>query len=89
VILAVSPHIDEIKLDEARLRKRASVSPVDDLEAIEREHILSVLCKVNWVVSGRNGAAARLGLARSTLNFRMKRLGIFRSTGGSTESSDE
>ena len=48
------------------------------LEAIEREHILRVLNESNWVVGGSTGAAARLGLNRTTLNNRMRKLGITR-----------
>jgi formate hydrogenlyase transcriptional activator len=46
------------------------------LKEAEREHIISILKKTNWVVSGPQGAAARLGMNRSTLQFRMKKLGI-------------
>ena len=42
----------------------------------ERQHILAALEKSNWVVSGPDGAAARLGLKRSTLQSRMQKLGI-------------
>jgi formate hydrogenlyase transcriptional activator len=48
------------------------------LESIEREHILRVLRDTNWVVGGPDGAAARLGLKRTTLQARMKKLGIAR-----------
>ena len=48
------------------------------LEAAERAHILWTLKEVKWVVGGLNGAAARLGMNRSTLQFRMKKLGIVR-----------
>ena len=48
------------------------------LEEAEREHILSALKETKWVLSGPYGAAARLGLNRSTLQFRMKKLGIVR-----------
>jgi transcriptional regulator with GAF, ATPase, and Fis domain len=41
-----------------------------------REHILSVLDETSWVLGGPNGAAARLGMKRSTLQWKMKRLGI-------------
>jgi formate hydrogenlyase transcriptional activator len=44
----------------------------------EREHVLATLKETKWVVSGPRGAAARLGMNRSTLQFRMKRLGIIR-----------
>ena len=45
-------------------------------EAAVRAHILSVLKSARGVVGGPNGAAARLGLKRSTLNFKLKKLGI-------------
>jgi formate hydrogenlyase transcriptional activator len=48
------------------------------LEDAERVHILATLKRTGWVVSGPRGAAARLGLNRSTLQFRMKKLGIER-----------
>jgi formate hydrogenlyase transcriptional activator len=49
------------------------------LEDAERNHIRKVLEQARWVVSGPNGAAARLGIKRSTLYFRMQKLGISRS----------
>jgi formate hydrogenlyase transcriptional activator len=45
---------------------------------VEREHIRAVLKETRWVLSGPRGAATRLGLNRSTLYFRMKKLGIVR-----------
>src|SRR5262249_38458116 len=44
----------------------------------EREHILRALRAAHWVVRGPNGAAARLGMKRSTLQWKMKKLGISR-----------
>ena len=49
------------------------------LQDAERDHILKTLEHTRWVVAGPNGAAARLGIKRSTLYFRMQRLGISRS----------
>jgi formate hydrogenlyase transcriptional activator len=49
------------------------------LEEAERKHILEVLQKTNWVVAGPNGAAIRLGMKRSTLQFHMQKLGISRN----------
>ena len=49
------------------------------LADVEREHIRSILQETKWVLSGPKGAATRLGLNRSTLHFRMKKLGIVRS----------
>jgi formate hydrogenlyase transcriptional activator len=48
------------------------------LEEVERKHIVTVLEQTNWVFAGPNGAAARLGLKRPTLQFRMQKLGITR-----------
>jgi formate hydrogenlyase transcriptional activator len=48
------------------------------LEEAERAHILATLKETRWVLSGPNGAATRLGMNRSTLQFRMKKLGIVR-----------
>ena len=48
------------------------------LEHVERDHILKVLDDVKWVIGGPTGAAARLGLNRTTLNHRMRKLGIMR-----------
>ena len=48
------------------------------LEEAERDHILKTLEQTRWVVAGPSGAAARLGIKRSTLYFRMQKLGITR-----------
>jgi formate hydrogenlyase transcriptional activator len=48
------------------------------LEQAERAHILATVKETKWVLSGPLGAATRLGLNRSTLQFRMKKLGIVR-----------
>ena len=55
------------------------------LEEVERNHILKTLKETSWVLSGSSGAAARLGLNRSTLYFRMKKLGIARSVDSRSE----
>jgi formate hydrogenlyase transcriptional activator len=63
---------------------QAQTAPVADggthrtLKETERAHILAVLKETRWVLSGPVGAAARLGLNRSTLQFRMKKSGIVR-----------
>ena len=48
------------------------------LEEAERAHILATVKETKWVLSGPRGAATRLGMNRSTLQFRMKKLGIAR-----------
>ena len=56
------------------------------LADVEREHIRSILKETRWVVSGPRGAALRLGMNRSTLHFRMKKLGIARSVDSCSDS---
>jgi formate hydrogenlyase transcriptional activator len=49
------------------------------LESLEREHILRVLRETGGVISGLRGAAARLGMKRTTLQSRMQKMGITRT----------
>jgi formate hydrogenlyase transcriptional activator len=53
-------------------------APATTLADAEREHILAALNQANWVIGGRSGAAARLGMKRTTLISRMQKLGIVR-----------
>lgn len=48
------------------------------LEEAERQHILRALHAANWVLGGANGAAAKLGMKRTTLQSKMKKLGVAR-----------
>jgi formate hydrogenlyase transcriptional activator len=58
---------------------RANVTPTTrTLEEAEREHILHTLRDTDWVIGGPEGAAARLAVRRTTLLYKMRRLGIFR-----------
>ena len=50
----------------------------ESLKDVERMHIIKVLEECNWKIRGEDGAAERLGLKRTTLQSRMKRLGIQR-----------
>jgi formate hydrogenlyase transcriptional activator len=65
----------------ASLTNAAEVQSVGaiTLEDAERDHIRKALEQTRWVVAGPNGAAARLGIKRSTLYFRMQKLGISRT----------
>jgi formate hydrogenlyase transcriptional activator len=68
---------------ELKLLMQATVSaPTQTLSDAERAHIIGILREVNWVVGGRDGAAARLGLPRTTLISRMQKLGISSKPGG-------
>ena len=50
------------------------------LEDAEREHILEALRETQWVLGGSSGAANRLGMPRTTLIYKMRRLGIGRQS---------
>ena len=54
------------------------VSPTTTLEGTEREHIIKTLRETRGVLAGPNGAASRLGLKRTTLQYKIKKLGITR-----------
>jgi formate hydrogenlyase transcriptional activator len=55
-----------------------SAQPMTGLQEVERDHILRALEASNWVVGGRNGAAKRLGMKRTSLVYRMQKLRISR-----------
>jgi formate hydrogenlyase transcriptional activator len=79
VILSEGPVL-KVPLTDLRPRtaESASTNGAATLEEVERRHILSVLEQTNWVFAGPYGAAARLGIKRPTLQFRMRKLGISR-----------
>ena len=79
VILSPGPTL-RLALDELPRSRPATESPalVRTLEEVEREHTVRVLREANWVVGGPHGAAARRGLRRTTLLYRMAKLGISR-----------
>jgi formate hydrogenlyase transcriptional activator len=52
--------------------------PMTGLEEVERDHIVRALEASNWVVGGRNGAAERLGMKRTSLVYKMQKLRIVR-----------
>jgi formate hydrogenlyase transcriptional activator len=73
----------EIPLGELKQASRASNHTNGHtigltLEGVERDHILRVLGDSHWVIGGPAGAAARLGINRTTLNHRLRKLGITR-----------
>jgi formate hydrogenlyase transcriptional activator len=59
---------------------RVWVSQTRTLADANRAHIVSALRETNWLIGGPNGAAARLGLNRTTLIAKMRKLGIARET---------
>lgn len=81
VILSSGPVL-KIPLQDLEVQSvanAASSGRIDTLEESERRHILQALDATDWVISGPKGAAAVLGLKRSTLQARMEKLGIRRA----------
>jgi len=63
-------------VDELKKPPEALTTTQKTLEEVERDHIVRILEQTHWKVSGQNGAAEILGLNRSTLRARMRKLGI-------------
>ncbi|MGH7846826.1 MAG: sigma 54-interacting transcriptional regulator [Candidatus Binatia bacterium] len=85
IILSRGPEL-EIPLGEFKQRTRLipghipsrTAGMLSTLEQAEREHILRALGETHWIIGGPAGAASRLGLKRTTLQSRMRKLGIGR-----------
>jgi formate hydrogenlyase transcriptional activator len=87
VILSPGPVLRLSPRDlKSRVPPDQSAGRHQTLEEVERNHILMTLKETRWVLSGPSGAASRLGLNRSTLYFRMKKLGITRSMDSCSDS---
>jgi formate hydrogenlyase transcriptional activator len=65
------------ELDQFSPRKEPN-APLSGLAELERDHILRALEASDWVVGGRNGAAERLGMKRTTLVSKMRKLRVSR-----------
>ena len=65
------PDLDQLQHQRSRHRKNGAT-----LDDATRDHIIRTLDEVNWVIGGRYGAASRLGIPRTTLITKMRRLGI-------------
>jgi formate hydrogenlyase transcriptional activator len=73
-VLQINP--SELKAEPAKTESHPSTTLT--LDDAEREHILGALRESRWVLGGPNGAAARLAMKRTTLQSKMKKLGISR-----------
>jgi formate hydrogenlyase transcriptional activator len=65
-------------LQELKASAKNAAGKVRTLAEAEREVIHDALRSTDWVIGGENGAAVRLGVKRTTLLYKMRRLGIFR-----------
>jgi formate hydrogenlyase transcriptional activator len=77
VILSEGPTLN-VPLSEFLIRDESDM-PHSSLIKVEREHILHVLRDTGGVIAGIHGAAARLGMKRTTLQSKMLRMGISRT----------
>jgi PAS domain S-box-containing protein len=78
VLLSKGPAL-RVALAELEVAEETILTQDSSLEATEREHILRVLRETKGKIAGTRGAAARLGLKRTTLNSKLKKLGIERN----------
>ncbi len=81
VILSQGPTL-RVSLSEFETNADPPPGQAVRLEDAERQHILRTLEDTGWVIGGPSGAAARLGLKRTTLSSTMRRLGISRPKAG-------
>ncbi len=79
VILSQGPDL-HVPSGELKITASGPSNGVATLEAAEREHILRALQEAHWVIGGPSGAAARLGMKRTTLQSKIRKLGISRQT---------
>ncbi|TLY26047.1 MAG: GAF domain-containing protein [Nitrospirae bacterium] len=77
VILSQGPDL-HVPLGELKAPTAAALNGAATLEAAEREHIQRVLRETKWVIGGPSGAATRLGMKRTTLQSKIRKLGISR-----------
>jgi len=81
VIMSAGPALRPQFGDLKRLPGQTSPAAKRTLAEAEKDHIVGVLRDTRWVLGGGNGAAARLGMPRTTLVYRMRKLGIEREQG--------
>ena len=75
-VILTSGNVLRPRLSDLKHAAEAESLGAITMKEAERDHIRKTLEHTRWVVSGPNGAAARLGIKRSTLYFRMQKLGI-------------
>lgn len=78
VVLSQGEVLNLLPLEETHRNTKAVSQGSNTLEDVEREHILRTLRNADWVIGGPYGAAAQLGMRRTTLLYKMRRLGIAR-----------
>ncbi|MBN9658074.1 MAG: sigma 54-interacting transcriptional regulator [Acidobacteria bacterium] len=87
IVLSPGPVLRPALQDLRPLARQEPAKPLQTLAAAERDHILEVLDATRWMIGGQKGAAARLGLPRTTLIHKMRKLGIERRSSGRQDSA--
>jgi formate hydrogenlyase transcriptional activator len=80
VLRAPTSELEPFQPNGATNVSMTGLQPMTGLQEVERDHIVRALEASEWVVGGRNGAAARLGMKRTSLVYRMQKLRISKPT---------
>jgi formate hydrogenlyase transcriptional activator len=76
VVLSTGPVLRPTLTDLRHVTKQPKAAAAQTFADASRDHILEVLEQSRWMIGGRDGAAERLGLPRTTLIYKMRKLGI-------------
>ena len=76
VVLSPGPVLRPTLTELRHMSKQPTAAAAQTFAEASREHILEVLEQSRWMIGGRDGAAERLGLPRTTLIYKMRKLGI-------------
>jgi formate hydrogenlyase transcriptional activator len=76
VVLSPGPVLRPTLTELCHMSKQPTGASAQTLADASREHILEILEQTRWMIGGRDGAAERLGLPRTTLIYKMRKLGI-------------
>jgi len=76
VVLSPGPVLRPTLTELRHMTKESTAGAAQTFAEASRDHILEVLEQSRWMIGGRDGAAERLGLPRTTLIYKMRKLGI-------------
>jgi formate hydrogenlyase transcriptional activator len=76
VVFSPGPVLRPTLAELRPMTKQSTAAAAQTLAEASRDHILEVLEQSRWMIGGRDGAAERLGLPRTTLIYKMRKLGI-------------
>jgi len=76
VVFSPGPVLRPTLTELRHMTKQPTAAAAQTFAEASRDHILEVLEQSRWMIGGREGAAERLGLPRTTLIYKMRKLGI-------------